>query len=176
MATKTFQVVGGHRGPGGVMSGAAEVVGKGEKVESDLPLDKMFVNAYIPLGDGSGPKTARQLADEEPTPQERDAALGEVQRGKGKKAAPKKGKAPAKGAKPAKDEGDAPEDEEESEDGEDVTDQFPLAVENDLKVFKGKKGTVVKDGKKTLNDEPLKTKKQVRDFLDEHLGAKEGDE
>ena len=59
---------------------------------------------------------------------------------------------------------------------EDVTSKFPKAKAAGLKVFKGEDGLTVRDGKKDLNDEPVKTKKQVDAIVAEHDDEEEDDE
>jgi cobalamin biosynthesis protein CobT len=59
-----------------------------------------------------------------------------------------------------------------SNEGEDVSKDFKVATENDLTVLKNKDGGfIVKDGKKTLNEEgvPFKRSAQVREFLKAHV-------
>lgn len=121
-------------------------------VESELDLDKLFVNKFVRVhGKGNAPV---EDEEDEVTPDENKAAVE-------KAAKDAKKKAPAKKTEP--------EPEEEDASHEDVTHQFKKAADNDLTVVKTDDGHIVKDGDEVLTDKPLKTKKQVGAFLDKHL-------
>jgi len=66
---------------------------------------------------------------------------------------------------------EAPQEEKTAK--EDVTDQFELAADNDLKVFKeGKEYTVEEEGE-VISEGKITTKKAVNTFLEEYTAEEE---
>lgn len=197
MAKKKFRVLKNAAAHHGDLEGGHKVTPRGGVIESDLDLDKLFVNKFERLNAKgqpavefedeeplNGPATSKavdpkdttpakgsELKSIEATPAEREEALADAASGDEEEDEKPK-KKPASKKKPAKSEEPDDDDDgtdDDDDDGEDVTAQFKAAKDNDLTVTKTEDGHVVKDGKKVLTDKPLRTKKQVEAFIDKHL-------
>lgn len=137
-----------------------EVYVKGDTVESDKDLEKKFVNKFERLADKEpaavkSANKAKAVAEEDETEDEYDS---DENSGGNKNLDPVGSNSSAKLT---------------SKLGENVTDDFELAKEAGLSVFrKGKKSHFVVEPEDTnapLNDEPLQSKQQVDSFVKKYI-------
>lgn len=122
---------------------------KGDTVETEMKLDEMFPGKFERL-DRTPTVTGKKFKSKPPAKpaaveEDSSAAVKEVD------------------SKP----------EESHEEGEDVTTNYPLAVENDLKVrYVTKVGFTIYDGSSAVNETPLRSNKDVASKLKEYVGVK----
>lgn len=83
---------------------------------------------------------------------------------------PVQAKEPAQAKKPGR---KAAASKQEAEDMEDMTGDFQLAKDNDLKVeYVPRKGYTIRDGKKSVNDTPIRDGKAVNAALEKYVKEK----
>lgn len=144
---------------------------RGDIVETDKPLDKMFPNVWVPVG--AAPVTNAVLDAQAANTQQPTGAvinLGPDEPGKEPNANLTDAEKPPLEARGP----EAGKSDEKQDFGEDLTDHFEAAESADLRVFKkGKKYFVLDaDGKSPLNEDDLTSKAKVEDFLDEYKATK----
>lgn len=167
----------------------------GDVVTAEYPLDEMFPNKFRK----GGAKRAAPEEDEDDSTPEEERGTTRSAKTKGSVESVKRGDQeadPDPMEKPARekvtraqaandDEDEAPakkkgakkkSSKDEADLEEDRTKSFKTAVDNDFSVgWTPGTGYTVKDGDKTLNKTPLKTKAKVEAFLTKHLGGGDTD-
>jgi hypothetical protein len=145
----------------------------GDTVESDMNLDIMFPHKFVRADQTDRLTTAqsRKMMKKAGAPRKRTPAkVGEddfnpaqvdEERRREVEERDSRGASPKKGAR----------DEDGGEDGDDVTDTFTAAKTNELKVFHVKNvGYTAFDGKKRVNQTPIKTKPKMEEALLDYIG------